>query len=234
MALLPLGQVATASFDDGAGAIEFEVTEDQQLVSVKLSRTGPGENEALSQWQAEAAMGELWSDHVQSIRSTRVDEHEARTLVSGDHTMPFWYTIYGEKPAGGRSLYISMHGGGGAPAEVNDSQWEHMQIYYRDQPEQPGYRYLALRAPNDTWNGFYTGYVWPLIEALIRQEVRYAAQESRRPFESEAEVNARAERAIKEMERKGQISPKRDAPSTNERENIKKIRWSVEEDCNNN
>ncbi|KAL9188765.1 hypothetical protein ACHAXT_007143 [Thalassiosira profunda] len=56
-------------------------------------------------------------------------------------------------------------------------------------------------------------------EASIRQEVRYAAQESRRPFESEAEVNARAERAIKEMERKGQISPKRDAPSTNEREN---------------
>ena len=34
--------------------------------------------------------------------------------------MPFWYKIHGEKPEGGRSLFISMHGGGGAPAAVND------------------------------------------------------------------------------------------------------------------
>ena len=71
-------------------------------------------------------------------------------------------------------------------------------------------------------------------EASIRQEVRFAAEENRRPFESEAEVKARAERAITEMERKGQISPKRDASSTDDREKVKKIRWSVEEDCNNN
>ncbi len=32
-----------------------------------------------------------------------------------------------------------------------------------------GYQYLALRAPNDTWNGFYANYVPPLIANLIRQ-----------------------------------------------------------------
>ena len=62
-----------------------------------------------------------------------------------------------------------MHGGGGAPKAVNDSQWEIMQHYYKDHPEVTGYKYLALRAPNDTWNGFYDDYVPPLIVRLIRQ-----------------------------------------------------------------
>ena len=62
-----------------------------------------------------------------------------------------------------------MHGGGGAPKQVNDSQWEIMQRYYKDHPEVTGYKYLALRAPNDTWNGFYDDYVPPLVINLIRQ-----------------------------------------------------------------
>ena len=62
-----------------------------------------------------------------------------------------------------------MHGGGGAPKQVNDSQWRQMQKYYRDHPEAGGYLYLALRAPNDEWNGFYADYVYPLIDELIRQ-----------------------------------------------------------------
>jgi len=44
-----------------------------------------------------------------------------------------------------------------------------MQSYYRDHPEAGGYIYLALRAPNDTWNGFYDVYVYPLVANLVRQ-----------------------------------------------------------------
>jgi pimeloyl-ACP methyl ester carboxylesterase len=62
-----------------------------------------------------------------------------------------------------------MHGGGGAPKELNDRQWKQMQSYYKDHPEAGGYIYLALRAPNDEWNGFYADYVYPLIDNLIRQ-----------------------------------------------------------------
>jgi len=32
---------------------------------------------------------------------------------------------------------------------------------------------LALRAPNDTWNGFYADYVYPLVANLIRQFVLF-------------------------------------------------------------
>ena len=62
-----------------------------------------------------------------------------------------------------------MHGGGGAPTQVNDSQWKVMEIYYKDHPEVLGYKYVALRAPNDVWNGFYDDYVPPLVTNLIRQ-----------------------------------------------------------------
>jgi predicted dienelactone hydrolase len=44
-----------------------------------------------------------------------------------------------------------------------------MQHYYRDHPEAGGYLYLALRAPNDTWNGFYDDYVYPLVDNLARE-----------------------------------------------------------------
>src|SRR5438477_1993124 len=62
-----------------------------------------------------------------------------------------------------------MHGGGGAPTKVNDDQWKVMQSYYKDQPDSGGYKYLALRAPNDVWNGFYDEYCPPLVINLIRQ-----------------------------------------------------------------
>ena len=38
--------------------------------------------------------------------------------------------LYGEAEAGKRALYISMHGGGGAPANINDQQWNNqVQLY---------------------------------------------------------------------------------------------------------
>jgi pimeloyl-ACP methyl ester carboxylesterase len=81
------------------------------------------------------------------------------------------YTVkkVGLKPQNGWPLFIAMHGGGGTAKEVNDSQWQIMQRYYHDQPAVGGYIYVALRAPNDTWNGFYDDYVYPLVDNLIRQ-----------------------------------------------------------------
>jgi predicted esterase len=75
----------------------------------------------------------------------------------------------GRRPDRGWPLVIALHGGGNAPKDLNDSQWRQMQRYYRDQPSLTGYKYLALRAPNDTWNGFYDDPVLPLFTNLVRQ-----------------------------------------------------------------
>jgi len=104
-------------------------------------------------------------------RAALQEDHQRRVVRAGDKESAFTLKQVGTKPAGGWPLVIAMHGGGGVPKRVNDSQWQHMQVYYRDQPQVGGYLYCALRAPTDEWNGFYTGYFYPLLERLIRQFV---------------------------------------------------------------
>ncbi len=94
-------------------------------------------------------------------------DFDASRVGSGKHVSPYVVKTVGTRPTNGWALFIAMHGGGGAPPEVNDSQWKIMQRYYKDHPEAGGYLYLALRAPNDTWNGFYDRYVYPLVDRLV-------------------------------------------------------------------
>jgi len=105
------------------------------------------------------------------LHDTLREDFKSLRVRNGEQESPYTLRAVGEKPGGGWALFIALHGGGGAPKEVNDSQWRVMERYYRDQPAAPGYLYLALRAPNDLWNGFYDDYVYSLVETLIRQLV---------------------------------------------------------------
>jgi hypothetical protein len=98
-------------------------------------------------------------------------EFEAKTVATGDRKSPYLWRHVGQKPPDGWGLVIAMHGGGNAPASLNDQQWRGMFKRYKDHPEAGGYVYLSLRAPNDTWNGFYDDAICPLVERLIRQFV---------------------------------------------------------------
>lgn len=102
-------------------------------------------------------------------------EWEKKTVSTSDRTSPYLWRYVGTKPAKGWGLVIAMHGGGGAPKQVNDNEWKYMfSTYYREHPENGGYVYLALRAPNDTWNGFYDDSICPLVEKLIKEFVLFA------------------------------------------------------------
>ena len=103
------------------------------------------------------------------IHAALKQDYETNQVRFANYLSPYSVKAVGQKPANGWPLFIALHGGGGAPKEVNDSQWKTMQSYYRDQPSVTGYLYVALRAPNDTWNGFYTDYAYPLAGNLIRQ-----------------------------------------------------------------
>jgi transglutaminase-like putative cysteine protease/pimeloyl-ACP methyl ester carboxylesterase len=103
------------------------------------------------------------------IHAASKEDMDANQVRSEQYLSPYVVKTVGTRPPNGWPLFIAMHGGGGAPQELNDSQWRIMQGYYRDHPEVGGYLYLALRAPNNSWNGFYTGYVYPLIAKLIDQ-----------------------------------------------------------------
>lgn len=101
-------------------------------------------------------------------------EYEAKTVATKDRKSPYLWRHIGSKPPEGWALVIAMHGGGGTPKEVNDRQWRSMfERYYKPHAEAGGYIYLALRAPNDEWNGFYDDAISPLVERLIRQFVLF-------------------------------------------------------------
>lgn len=110
-----------------------------------------------------------------AIHADTLEDFRANRARNDGHESPYTIKTIGERPANGWPLVIAMHGGGGTTQEFNDSQWKHMQIYYKDQLDLPGgYKYIALRAPNNTWNGFYDNYVYPLIEKLINQHLLYS------------------------------------------------------------
>jgi poly(3-hydroxybutyrate) depolymerase len=117
----------------------------------------------LMRQEAAAAAKLLWEDHVRIIRATRAAEMKGRVITDGTLKMPFAYTVFGDKPAKGRSLYISMHGGGGTTKAVNDQQWENQKRLYR--PAEGVY--LAPRAPTDHWNLWHEAHIDRMFDRLI-------------------------------------------------------------------
>lgn len=117
----------------------------------------------LDRTDAVAAQKILWDDHVRLIRATRAAEMKDHVLTDGELKMPFAYTIFGDKPKTGRSLFISMHGGGGTTRAVNDQQWENQKRLYK--PAEGVY--LAPRAPTDHWNLWHEPHIDRLFARLI-------------------------------------------------------------------
>ena len=72
--------------------------------------------------------------------------------------------VFGAAPKDGRSLYISMHGGGHCPKEVNDEQWMN-QIYLYEPTEGV---YIAPRAPWNTSDLWHRKGLDEMLEDVIR------------------------------------------------------------------
>jgi predicted esterase len=122
----------------------------------------------------EAVRNAVWKAYREAdINAEAKKDFQADQVRYQKHLSPYVVKKVGKKPDGGWPLVIAMHGGGNAPQALNDSQWKHMQIYYKDHPGDAGYLYVALRAPNNTWNGFYDTYVPPLVINLIRQFTQF-------------------------------------------------------------
>jgi len=120
----------------------------------------------------------LWTDHVERIKLTRAQEMAERRLTTGDLEMPFFYSVAGDKPQDGRSLYISLHGGGGAPKRVNDRQWENQKRLYQVKEGV----YVAPRAPTNTWNLWHQGHIDRLFDRLIENMIVFEQVDPNRVY----------------------------------------------------
>jgi len=100
-------------------------------------------------------------------REKRAAELKAKSITLGDKTMRWLEKTFGDAPPDGRSLWISMHGGGGAPEQVNTRQWQNQIRLY--EPEEG--IYLAPRAPTDTWDLWHQEHIDPMFARLIESMV---------------------------------------------------------------
>jgi len=136
--------------------VDWDALSASPFASVPLTRNG-----------AEQAAHLLGEAYEKQLRVERQAEMDAQVLKNGELTMRFFTKVYGDEPEGGRSLFISMHGGGNAPARVNDRQWENQKGLY--EPEEGVY--VAPRAPTDTWNLWHQDHIDWFFERLIQNMV---------------------------------------------------------------
>ena len=92
------------------------------------------------------------------------EDAEQLCLRRGDLKLRFAGHDFGECPEDGYSLYISLHGGGSAPHQVNDQQWmNQINLYHPAE----GF-YIAPRAPWDDWNMWFKPGFDEFLEDLIQ------------------------------------------------------------------
>ncbi|QYK48412.1 MAG: alpha/beta hydrolase fold domain-containing protein [Phycisphaeraceae bacterium] len=122
------------------------------------------------------AIDALWNDALQRAREANRPEWEAKAITIGARTMKFEWRTFGEPRADplagdvrGRSLFLSMHGGGNAPPEVNERQWQNQIRLY--QPAEGVY--LAPRAPTDTWNLWHEAHIDAFFDRIIADAVAF-------------------------------------------------------------
>jgi len=125
----------------------------------------------LTKSQAKAATEMLFQDK-QSIMANHYEEQwNDRVLEYNGYRMCFDYQRFGDNPLEGRSLFISLHGGGQASADVNDQQYENQKhLYDRTMNHLEGI-YLAPRAPTNTWDLWHQDHIDDFLNLIIQLAV---------------------------------------------------------------
>lgn len=123
----------------------------------------PFAQEALSEEEADTAVQMIHRVLNNELKEKYAGQWQDSTLKIANHELKFRYKKFGEEPAKGWSLYISMHGGGGTTKEINDQQWRNQIGLY--EPEEG--IYMAPRAPTDSWNMWHQAHIDSLFSLFI-------------------------------------------------------------------
>lgn len=129
----------------------------------------PFASESLDRETAAQIRQLLWSSRSSHLLKTRAEEMKEQVITIGDNSMKFWFKAFGDAPKTGRRLFISMHGGGGAPSRVNDQQFENQKRLY--QPVEG--IYLVPRAPTDNWNLWHEAHIDEFFDRLITNMILF-------------------------------------------------------------
>ncbi len=121
-------------------------------------------NEPLDKEECLQAAGIIDSLWLRSAAERLRDDWSKLILRNDSLQLACACRTFGMYPRDGRSLFISLHGGGECPKEVNDEQWMN-QIYLYEPAEGV---YVAPRAPWNSWDLWHKEGLDNLLEELIQ------------------------------------------------------------------
>lgn len=159
----PVSPASATALGDLAGWLRVPRERRPDLAQAAFARV------PLTKQDAASAKESLWADHVAWLRATRAAELAAKVIRIGEREMKFEMVSFGKKeetPAGGRSLFLSLHGGGGGPAAMNDGQWRNQIKLGQAYRPKEGI-YVAPRGPTNTWNLWHEPHIDPMFDRLI-------------------------------------------------------------------
>lgn len=150
-----LGEAVMGSVRNGAVGVSLLTAADMTDAHwAAFAQTVREANEAVSEKpltraEAEQAKAEVCKDFIASVCPETKQIKDEHAVHVGDRTMRLHWSTFGEAPADGRSLWISLHGGGGVEyREDNIQQWTNQWRLY--QPSEG--IYLCPLSPVDAWN----------------------------------------------------------------------------------
>ena len=120
-------KVASASFSVDMPVPSFssrtlEVAQGGQLSFNILGDQISGDN--LSKLDAQNAIEDKWGKRKKQLKEERASEINNKAIPLDGRNLRYKEKVFGSEPEGGRSLWISMHGGGsGDTPNFNDQQW---------------------------------------------------------------------------------------------------------------
>ncbi|WP_231424750.1 hypothetical protein [Pedobacter sp. Leaf250] len=121
----------------------------------------------LTKLQAENAAQKEWNEEKKRLLPAAERAWGEGVITFEQYKMAIAYRIFGAKPTGGRSLYISLHGGGNAPVAVNNQQWENQRTLYNIKEG----LVVVPRAPTNTWNLWHEDHIDNMLDSIITYAV---------------------------------------------------------------
>lgn len=141
------------------------VEEREALESLDFSK------KSLTKSRAENVTVLLFQDMQATMISNYEQQWNNRKLIYKGYSMPFYYQIFGNEPSDGRSLFISLHGGGSTAINVNDEQYNNQKHLYDQTMNTLEGVYLAPRAPTNTWDLWHQNHIDDFLNIIIQMAV---------------------------------------------------------------
>ena len=124
--------------------------------------------------KAQKLRSEIWESYrTRELKNEkRISELENKAIKFGKVTMRHSLDIIGKPDKNGYPVVIALHGGGGSKTpDMNDSQWEHMKIYYKNSLKNG--IYVAARGVRDTWDTHANPESFPIYDELIENLILF-------------------------------------------------------------